>query len=57
MTQPTPRYRGKKINIVIPIEAYEKITRLAEEQNRPVANLCVALLLERLAQIDEGDRT
>lgn len=49
--QKTGRYSGKRIAITIPLEKYEALCTLAEKENRPVSNLCVAILLEKLEEL------
>lgn len=43
---PTPRYKGKRINLTVPLDLYEKVEKLAEEETRPVAQMFLRLAQE-----------
>jgi hypothetical protein len=46
MPDPTPRYRGKRINLTVPLELYEKIEVLAKSETRPVSQMFLRLVQE-----------
>jgi CopG-like RHH_1 or ribbon-helix-helix domain, RHH_5 len=43
------KYQGHRVSIVIPKDVYEKIVIQATAENRPIANLCTAVLIEAFA--------
>jgi CopG-like RHH_1 or ribbon-helix-helix domain, RHH_5 len=47
------KYRGHRINLVIPFKEYEEIKAIADQENRPVANLCTAVILQWLQSRDK----
>lgn len=52
MEKPTDRYKGKKITIILPLETHAELKARAEAENRPLANLCVTIILDSL---NKGD--
>lgn len=45
---PTKRYSGKKVTVVIPLDAYEELQQIAEDEHRSLASLVVAMTLTEL---------
>ncbi len=48
MVAATKRYSGKKVTVVIPLDAYESLQQIAEEEHRSVASLIVLYTLAEL---------
>jgi CopG-like RHH_1 or ribbon-helix-helix domain, RHH_5 len=48
MATPTKRYSGKKVTVVVPLDAYESLQQIAEEEHRSVASLIVLYTLAEL---------
>jgi hypothetical protein len=44
------KYSGHRVSLVIPIETYEKIVARAAVENRPIANLCTALIVNAFTE-------
>lgn len=47
----TPRYSGKRVTVTIPVEKYEKLHELAEQESRTISSLCAAILIEKLEEL------